>query len=166
LDPSLCGQSDVKWAVCSFTSCIYKSGTAHPNTCMGKPTFSNNLYLCTPRVPEVLNKCPLGYSLNSDLKICLKTGNTPTDGISASLNCVTSGGTLMAASSVARDKYLDSGDRVARWLGGTLDLDNPWNFRWYFFLNYSLHIDSFPFFLSFSFSFFSINKFLFLYLSG
>jgi hypothetical protein len=126
LDVSFCGQSGVKWAVCTSTLCTYKFGS--PSFAPTVTGASTRLYMCINQ-PETAGQCPVGYTFNAVVSTCLQAPVlTKSNAISASVACAESGGTLMSASTAARSTYLKSvADYV--WIGASR---NPFGngFNW------------------------------------
>jgi hypothetical protein len=119
LDPSKCGQLNIKWAVCSASSCTYKSNVTFPTTCTGGPTLSNLLYACVDLISKD-TQCPSGYTYTSVLNLCYRYVATPVVGTAAALDCASTGGVLMSASTTERNNFIVNtigGGNTNIWIG-------------------------------------------------
>jgi hypothetical protein len=90
--------------------------------------------MCIDSPVVIPPSCPTGYSHEPTLDLCYKYVPSPTtDAITASVDCVNSGGTLMAASSDARNSFIANtlGNGNTRlWIGLTLNLVTS-SYEWY-----------------------------------
>jgi hypothetical protein len=87
--------------------------------------------MCVDEPAVNQNVCPPGYTFHSSLRFCYKYMGTPTDGIAASINCVNSGGTLIAASTLERNHFIFNtiGSGNLGWIGLAMTLTNG-QFEW------------------------------------
>jgi hypothetical protein len=126
LDNSRCGQTNVKWAVCTASSCTYKSGVTFPSSCTGGAGVTNRVFMCIDEPAVLQAACPAGYSFSAALSICYKLVTATKTAHLAAVDCVNSGGALMAASSDARNNFIiNSVAGTGRaWIGLTWNADN------------------------------------------